>query len=381
MDSLKKNGPIILILLLTLIPRFLMFPFESGDYTSNLSLWYDQLKTEGFQSLKTGFHDYTPPYLYLLYLVGFLGLPKLYAIKLIGLLSDYLLTVSVFLLVKEKHGKKPGFMAAILALYLPTVLINASLWGQCDSLYTAFLLLALHQWMKNQDRRAMLFWGIAFALKIQSVFLLLVPAALLAKKQMSWKEIVWVPLIYLIAILPNWLAGRPFLDLLGIYLHQSGEHTGLSSFAPNVYQWLSWAPNELFTQIGIGFVGSVCGLFFLFMIYHKAELKKERILQIALFSALFIPFFLPRMHERYFFLADILSLVYAFYFPRKWYLPLLIVSASFFSYLYFLFSTLIVFPFSILAALNALALILVGKDLFQTLVLDDGSISDSQSTL
>jgi Gpi18-like mannosyltransferase len=35
-------------------------------------------------------------------------------------------------------------------------------------------------------------------------------------------------------------------------------------------------------------------------------------LPVALLSAIALPFFLPRMHERYFFLADVLSLALAF---------------------------------------------------------------------
>jgi Gpi18-like mannosyltransferase len=33
-----------------------------------------------------------------------------------------------------------------------------------------------------------------------------------------------------------------------------------------------------------------------------------------------IPFFLPAIHERYFYLADVVSIIYAFYFPRYFYL-------------------------------------------------------------
>jgi predicted signal transduction protein with EAL and GGDEF domain len=44
------------------------------------------------------------------------------------------------------------------------------------------------------------------------------------------------------------------------------------------------------------------------------------------------------MHDRYFYLADILSVLYALRYPRRWFVPVLVVSASFVSYFPFLAS-------------------------------------------
>jgi uncharacterized membrane protein len=72
------------------------------------------------------------------------------------------------------------------------------------------------------------------------------------------------------------------------------------------------------------------------------------------------------MHERYFYMADVLSIVVAFYRPRLWLVPVLVQFASFFSYLPFLFgrrgaeTTVIGFP--VLAAAMLVALILVVWD-------------------
>ncbi len=57
----------------------------------------------------------------------------------------------------------------------------------------------------------------------------------------------------------------------------------------------------------------------------------------ATFLALATPFFMPGMHERYFFLADLLSLVLAFYLPKLWYVPVLVQTSSFLSYLPFMY--------------------------------------------
>ena len=51
-----------------------------------------------------------------------------------------------------------------------------------------------------------------------------------------------------------------------------------------------------------------------------------------------MPYVLPAMHERYFFPADVLGVVFAFWFPRRWFIALLIQVASFFTYLPYLFN-------------------------------------------
>ncbi|MDX5320457.1 MAG: hypothetical protein LPK45_05135, partial [Bacteroidota bacterium] len=349
---------------LSLIPRLVMFNFESGDYTGNLSLWYDTLEREGFRSLKENFHNYTPPYLYLMYLTTFLPLPKLWGIKLISLIFDYVLAFGVYRLMRQQFAHRISLFTGVLVLYLPTVLMNASLWAQCDSIYASFLVLAMNEWMQKEEKKGMFYFGLAFAFKIQAIFLILVPMALWIQGKISFKSWFLIPALYVLAILPNWIAGRSLLSLLGIYVSQGEAHPGQTSFAPNVYQWLTWAPNELFTRLGIAFVGSIMVLFAILFWKIRWEWTKKDFIQIALFSALFIPFFLPRMHDRYFFVADVLSVVYAFYFANRWFVPVMVVSASFFSYLYFLFSTLTIFPFSVLAVLMALALIIVSKDLF-----------------
>jgi Gpi18-like mannosyltransferase len=40
--------------------------------------------------------------------------------------------------------------------------------------------------------------------------------------------------------------------------------------------------------------------------------------KLALLSVAFPPFFLPGMHERYFFAADVFGVLYACFVPRGW---------------------------------------------------------------
>ncbi len=363
-QSAGKKFSLLFLFLISLIPRLLVLDFESGDYTGNLSLWYDTLKNEGFASLSRGFHNYSPPYLYLMYLVSLLPLKKIWAIKLIALVFDYLLAWGVVKLTETTGNRRLAYQAGFVSLLLPTVWMNSALWGQCDSIHTSLLLFALYGFIREKKHFPWIMLGLAFAFKIQTIFIVLVPALLYLKGKFPLSRILWIPAIYLLAVFPNYLAGRPLYELLTIYLDQAGAHEGLSSFAPNVYQWLSWAPGTLFTRLGIIGTGVLCAAFCFYVWKSKWVPDSKMLLRVALFSCLLIPFFLPRMHDRYFYPADVLSLIYAFTFPKRWYLPLLVVGASFFAYLYFLFATLVVFPFSVLAAMMALALIICGRDLY-----------------
>ena len=48
------------------------------------------------------------------------------------------------------------------------------------------------------------------------------------------------------------------------------------------------------------------------------------------------------MHERYFYLADVLSIIYAFYFPRYFYIAIIMQLCSLFSYAPYFLNTQVV---------------------------------------
>jgi hypothetical protein len=65
------------------------------------------------------------------------------------------------------------------------------------------------------------------------------------------------------------------------------------------------------------------------------------------------------MHERYFFLADVLSVALAFYRPRLWFVPLLVQTSSLLAYEAYLFHAESV-PLPAQAGLMLAALLIVG---------------------
>src|ERR1044071_3788112 len=183
-----------LCVVLALVLRLALFSYETFDYYNFLGPWYDHLRKSGFQGFKTGFSDYTPPYLYLLWLLTYLPVPKLYAIKSIGLLSDFVLALLGLLVVRLKYDRRPVWLAAFAAvLFAPTIFFNSALWGQCDAIYTAFLLAALYCLLKRWAGRALLFFSVALAFKLQALFLLPLFFVLWAKGELPLKYFLLVP--------------------------------------------------------------------------------------------------------------------------------------------------------------------------------------------
>jgi Gpi18-like mannosyltransferase len=352
---------------LALALRLALFSYETYDYQNFLSHWYDHLQKNGFQGFKTRFSDYTPPYLYLLWLATYLPLPKLYAIKSISLLGDFALAFVVLLVVRLKYDRRPVWLAAFAAvLFAPTIFFNSALWGQCDSINTAFLLAALYCFLRHWPGRALLFFSVAFAFKLQAVFLLPLFFILWAKGKLPLKHFLLLPSVYAVLCLPAFLAGRPLYELLTIHLDQTHTYRRLTSSAPNLYQWLPDNP-EVFGRAGLIFAVTLVGFLCYACLKSDAPWGPRLTVRLALASALLVPFTLPYMHERYFYAADCIAIIYGFYFPRRFYVPVAVVMISLFSYFPFLFNDRTVIKLPYLALLLAVVLLIVLVDLCKEL--------------
>jgi Gpi18-like mannosyltransferase len=180
------------------------------------------------------------------------------------------------------------------------------------------------------------------------------------------KYFLLLPAVYLTLCLPVLLAGRPLYELLTIYVDQANTYQRLTSSAPNLYQWL---PDnaEAFGRAGLIFAVTLAGLLCYACLKSEARWGNHLTVRLALVSALLVPFALPYMHERYFYAADCIAIVYGFYFPRRFYIPLAVVTVSLFSYFPYLFNDMTVIRLPYLALLLAIVLIVVLRDLLKDL--------------
>lgn len=344
-------------IILALLLRFSLIDFISGDFKTFLNPWYNFILQNGkFWALKYDFSNYNTPYLYLLVIASYIfsSLSNITAVKLISITFDFIGAFFVYKIVKLKYpqGLLP-ITAFITVLFAPTVFLNSAFWGQCDMIYTSFLLACIYFVLIKKESWAFISFGLAFSFKQQAIFLVPFMLILLLKKEVSWKSCFFIPIVYLLALIPAWFAGRPFIDLLLIYVNQADTYQALSLNAPNMYRWI-WQ-QELYSvvlPIGLLFALTVVVILCLAVYRSSVKLNKEIIIQLAMISVFIMPYCLPKMHERYFFAADVVSIIFGFYFPKYWLIPTIIIVSSFLSYTPFLFGEALV-------SLFVLSLILV----------------------
>lgn len=366
-------GYLIIATLLAMAVRISLLGFKSVDYDIYTKIWYNTLQASGFSGLKDNFSNYNPPYLYLLYLVvRFLpGLDKVSAIKIPAIFFDFICAGFVYKIVKVKSEQKiVPLLAYTAALLSPTAILNSSFWGQADSIYTAGIIACIYFLIINKKPFSLISFGIAFAFKLQAIFLVPMLIALWLRKELSWKYFLAIPIVYFISILPAWMIGRPFYSLISIYFSQTGDYNKLTSHAPTLYAWFPLGRDlfQLILPAGIAFSITIILIMILVITKSKLKFMPQNLVEISLLSVLIVPFVLPKMHQRYFFPADILSIVFGFYFPSYFFVPLVINMVSFFSYQYFLFG---VEPYStanlalVMLAVIAIIISKVLRDLYR----------------
>ncbi len=307
-----------LLLVLGLGLRWLGLPLVSLDMSVYLFGWYDTLAAKGFSAFREAFSNYTPPYLYLLALAALTRglLAKVTAIKLIAILFDLLNVFLIYRLIRLKYpsGPIPALGAAGFFL-LPTVILNSAWWGQADSIYTCFLLACLYFLLLGRPLPAMLALGLSFSFKAQAVFFAPFILLLLLRKKIPWTYLLLVPAVYLMMMIPAALAGRPWPDLLTIYLGQAGDYRSLSKNAPNLYAFLPDAWYQPLLIVGLVLAAVLILLWVVFYFKRIRVLDQPILLLMAFISVALVPFLLPKMHDRYFYPADVFSYLISFFLP------------------------------------------------------------------
>lgn len=367
-----------LLFLLAIGLRISLYHIETSDYTVFLSQWYDFIQTHGgFAALKYNFSNYNVPYLYLLAVTTYLPIPKLVAIKTLSVVFDGVLGMFTYLILSLRYRRSYATIIGVLViLFAPTIFINSAAWGQSDAIYTAFCLGSLYFLLKERPAWACVFFGLAISFKLQAIFFLPVLLMLLLKRKLPLKYLVLVPAIFLLMLVPAFIAGRDAWSLLTIYAGQinsggvggqfnqgrpgqfnnggvgpfngggpgggSFSSTSLTLNAPSFYQWLPANAPEYWKWIGIGLAALFVVIVGILIVTSKKQLTSAIILKVTLVFALAIPFLLPEMHERYFYLADVVSIIYAFYFPRYFYVAVIMQLCSLLSYAPYLMNTQIV---------------------------------------
>ncbi len=296
--------------------RAYCLPYETLDYQNFLHPWVAFYRNNlGFRSLAYPLGNYNIPYLYFLCFFSYLPIRDLYLIKLLSIFFDVLLAFGAMkLLGLCAENKRLRLACFFTVLFLPTVVLNGALWGQCDSIYVALALLGLWLGLKDMPVLSVLFFALSFGFKLQAVFILPIMAVLWFRGNYKIWHFALFPAFYVLLVLPAVALGKPFLETLTLYTSQTGSiGTGLNYNSPSVYA-LFWRSPETTDAANLGIAGAFTYMLILltFCFLRRDRLSDRAVLTAALLFAVGIPFLLPHMHERYFFGADVLSVVLGF---------------------------------------------------------------------
>lgn len=326
----KENCPatsvflLALTITLSLYLRLLLLDHQTHDYQTFLAEWAAFFRNNGgFAALKEPVGNYNVPYLYFLAAISYIPIPDLYLIKIGSILCDVLLAWGGLRLTRQfTRDNRPAPLICFGILFLlPTVILNGACWAQCDSLYAALILLAISSALEDRPKTSVLLLALAFSFKLQTVFVIPLWCVFWFTGRVKFRHLLLFPVGYVVTVLPALALGKPLQDILGIYLGQIGEHeTYLTLNAPSVYAFLPYqaqADTALLSTLGIiaAFVLVFAVLGTLFVL--RRRVTSEIILAAATVLALGIPFLLPHMHDRYFFPAGMLAVVWTCVNPRR----------------------------------------------------------------
>ncbi len=208
----------IIITIISLLSRYYLLRYESGDYTIFLKEWFNEIKQfGGIKALNREIGDYNTPYLTIIAVLTYLPIKSLYSIKIVSIFFDYVLAFGVCkivdIIIKDNKNKKNILLIVYgIVLMLPTVMLNSACWGQADSIYTAFTIWSIAFLMKEKYVKSFILLGVAFAFKLQIIFILpLYILIYISKRKFSIVHFFIIPCVNFIMCIPAMIARKIYI--------------------------------------------------------------------------------------------------------------------------------------------------------------------------
>ncbi len=188
----RQIGAIMLIgLVFRLMMAYAHEPLRGSGFGNDLDLfryWADTLATYGPPGFyeNASFADYTPGYLYALWVVGVVGnliggIGDL--IKLPAILTDIALGYIVYSMVRELGvTERRATIAGAVVILNPITWFDSVVWGQVDSFGTVFLLLAVRELWRGRSERSAILAVVAALIKPQLAILVPIVAVVTIRR-------------------------------------------------------------------------------------------------------------------------------------------------------------------------------------------------------
>lgn len=326
----KRHVLVVLFLMLVgVVMRMAGRSFRSPDMLYCLMPWFDQIKQGGgLRALAQQVGDYGLLYQTIISLMTYIDIPSVHQYKMLSATFDVALAVMVAMIYRDVKSNvisagrlDKGERRSLLLLsclvggavwLLPTVIINSSFWGQCDSMYTFFSIATLYFLRRGAVVRAFVMLGLAFSCKLQAVFFLpfIGTYYLVSKRFSAFNVLISVMLVWLTGIVA-FAYGRSLLEPITIYYNQSIDYKEMYlNFSSawvifgNDYAGMKWF-SILFTLLLVLAGAYVC-------LNNKRFLERtDGYFLVATWFVWTMVLFLPCMHDRYAYPLDVMLVLLA----------------------------------------------------------------------
>lgn len=297
--------------ILSLVIRIDNIDVISIDMEQSLLDWYGKMvENNRVYGLYHQIGNYNIPYQAIIMLMTYIPINPVWQFKIVSIAFDYILAIlSAYLgyvLFEDKFSKEKKQLFAgiiyIIMLFLPSVIVNSSIWGQCDSIYVAFIVASIICLKLNKNFWSFVLLGLGFSFKMQALFI--VPFYIMyifacKDRYISIFNLVLIPLTDWIVCLPVMIKRNNLLETFQIYFGQMGEYKDMYLNFPSFWQFVGGNYDVLKT-IAVVTTIMILGIVFLMILKEKIDLgDNEMFIAGACWSVWTVVEFLPSMHERY----------------------------------------------------------------------------------
>ena len=232
----------------------------------------------------------------------YVSIDPVWGYKIFSIIFDFLLAGIIGVIVYDccmNFKEIKAIIAYVAVLFSPLVIMNSSLWGQCDAIYTFFCVFAVWAYMKERENLAFILLGISFAFKLQTLFILpLFVFIYVYKKNISIFHFMIIPIMLLVSSIPGLIMGRRIKECFRIYISQTDYYKVMWVNYPSAWCILSVGNTEEFYDLmkmpAIILTLVVLGVLVLYWWNKKIAITKENviILKSILVGLIFLPFFM-----------------------------------------------------------------------------------------
>lgn len=318
LDFIQEHIHIVFLVLISAVAigaRYAGWEFVSRDATRFLLPWHEAISIRGWSALSEQIGNYGMPYQLLILTGTYLPISPLSWYKLTSTGFDFLLSIQIYILTQRLTSNKTTAAIAysVSMILLPTTILNSSVWAQCDSIYTCFIIASLNCLLVKRTRLSFFFLGIALSFKLQACFIL--PFYIywyFTQRSYSLSMFLWTLLGFYLLSIPGIICGRSILDPLKIYFAQTTISDAMYFNYPSFWVFVGNDPSTLKATAIFFTIALLLAGYYITLSQHSPHGSQEPhlfLIQIATWSAWTCIEFLPTMHERYGYLVTILLFV------------------------------------------------------------------------